>query len=120
MPVNERDRQKILNMVSLAKRAGQLVLGFDLVKDTVMASRTDYVFVTQDLSPKSKKEVEYFCSQLDAQITVLPVSMEEIQWAVSKRSGVLTVCNPGMNKRLRVLCAQWNGEQAKGEGSSAK
>lgn len=106
------DRQKIINTISMSKRAGRIILGFDMVKDSVMLGRTEYVFVAADLSAKSQKEVNYFCEEYEAQIIRMPVTMEEILFAVSKKSGIIAITDPGLNKKLRTLCAEAMKEEA--------
>ncbi len=106
--INEMLRQKAINTVSMSKRAGKLLLGFDLVKDSVMLGKTQYVFVCSDLSEKSLKEVRFFCEEYGAQIIKMPVTMDEVLFAVSKKSGIIAVLDMGLNKKLRTLCADLN------------
>ncbi len=103
--MTEAERQKIINTISMSKRAGKLVLGFDIVKDSVAAGKTEYVFITSDLSEKSRKEVRFFCEEYSASIIEMPVSMDEVLFAVSKKSGVIAVIDNGLNKKLRLLCS---------------
>ena len=48
-----------LSTLSLARRAGKLVLGFDKVVEEMRAGKVKGVFYSADLSEKSRKELSF-------------------------------------------------------------
>ena len=72
---------RLQSTISLCRRAGKLLLGFDQVKEAVEAGQVKAVFVSTDLSDKSKKEVSFFCSKHNVPAARLPLSKDEIKEA---------------------------------------
>ena len=91
---------RLQSTISLCRRAGKLLLGFDQVKEAVEAGQVKAVFVSTDLSDKSKKEVSFFCSKHNVPAARLPLSKDEIKEAVSKGSGILGVTEDCFAKTL--------------------
>jgi ribosomal protein L7Ae-like RNA K-turn-binding protein len=50
------NKQKILNMLGLARRAGKLVTGEELVVDEVRKQKAKLVFVASDASENTRKK----------------------------------------------------------------
>ena len=96
---------KIISTISLSKKAGKLILGFDAVRDAVFKGETRTVFVTSDLSPKTEKNVRYFCQdeELEVELVTIPVNMDEIWHEVGKRAGVIAITDRGLTKKLQSL-----------------
>lgn len=91
---------KLQSTISLCRRAGLLLLGFDQVKEAVQAGKVKAVFAAQDLSEKTKKEVGFFCEKGETPFCELPISMAEIKAAVGKGCGVLAVTEKGFAENL--------------------
>lgn len=96
-------QKRLLTHLSLTKRAAKLVLGFDPVKDAVLKGKLERVYLAQDLSPKSEKEVQWFCKELEIPVQKLPLLMDELWYQVGKRSGILGVTDPGLEQKLFKL-----------------
>lgn len=92
---------KILFALSLAKKSGKLVCGFDPVKKEVLEGRGHVVLVASDISEKTTKRVKYFCEGItDVYITSL--TQFEISQVTKRLTGVLTVTD----ENLAVLCTK--------------
>ena len=90
---------KQLSTLSLSRRAGKLVLGFDKAKEAILKGQAPCVFVTQDLSLKTKKEIEFLCGSRG----VPAVEMDQVKTQVGKRSGVLLILDEGLSQSLQKL-----------------
>ena len=98
---------RLLSLLSLTRRAGKLGLGFDPVKEAVQRREAALVLLAADLSPKTKKEVQWFCRTAGCPVRELPATMDEIWYAVGKRSGVLAIADQGLAENaVRQLTAQ--------------
>ncbi len=109
---------KLQSTVSLCRRAGKLQLGFDQVKDGVTAGDVKAVFVTADLSEKSKKEVCFFCSRAGVEVFELPLSKDEVKAAVSKGSGVLGLCDEGLAGVLKQSGTILSAKEERSNGNN--
>ncbi|MGN0591651.1 MAG: L7Ae/L30e/S12e/Gadd45 family ribosomal protein [Ruminococcus sp.] len=97
---------KWLSLLTICRKAGRLILGFDPVKEAVHAGRVHGVFVTADASEKTKKEVRFFCTKAGVPLAETAYHMCDIQQAVGRKAGVLAVCDAGFAKRLMALTAE--------------
>ncbi len=89
-----------LSMLSLARKAGKLVLGFDKVADGVKDGSVKGLFYSADLSEKSKKELCFIGEKNQIQPIELQVTMEEIFHVCGKRSGVIALTDEGFAKKI--------------------
>ena len=72
---------RLLSLLSLTRRAGKLGLGFDPVKEAVQRREAALVLLAADLSPKTKKEVQWFCRTAGCPVRELPATMDGTPWA---------------------------------------
>lgn len=100
-----------LSTLSLARRAGKLVLGFDKVVEEMKNGRVKAVFFSSDLSEKSCKELCFAAQKYRLQPLQLDVQMEEVQHACGKRSGIFALCDEGFAKKLSALAQQRTGQK---------
>lgn len=102
---------KLLSLLSLTRRAGKLGLGFDPVKESVQKREAELVLLAADLSPKTKKEEQWFCRSAGCAVREIPASMDEIWYAVGKRSGVLAITDRGLAESAARQLAAENKEE---------
>lgn len=98
----------VLNLLSMARRAGQLELGMDPAKDAVRGRRCTLVCIASDLSDKSKKEILFVCSEANIELLELPESMDDFGSALGKRVGIIAVCDSGFAKAVRKRKTDYN------------
>ena len=91
---------KLASMLSLTQKAGRLLLGFDVAKGAVEKKNAGLVLLAKDLSPRSRKEIALVCEKSGAQVKEMPLTMDEVWFAVGKRAGVLAVADEGLAKKL--------------------
>ena len=68
------NNNRILSTISLCKRAGKLLLGFDVVGEAILSG--------------------------EAKVVIIPSTMDEIWKFVNKRAGVLAVSDQGLAGKL--------------------
>ena len=89
---------KLLFALSLAKKSGKLVMGFDAVKTAVIHGTAYIVLLAEDLSEKTVKRVNYFCEDLtEVHNTGLT------QFEISQVAGRLTSVQAVTDENLAVL-----------------
>lgn len=92
-----------LNLLSICRKAGKLELGMDPVKDVCRNHKARCVLVSNDISPKSLKEIAFVCSEERIPVLNLDTEMDEIWGALGKRAGILGVCDAGFSKKLMQM-----------------
>ncbi len=94
---------KLTSTITMAKRVGGLTIGFDLVKMGMQTGEVLLVLTAVDLSPKTKKEVEYLADQLEVPCCAVDLQLDEIWYLVGKRAGVIGVTHPAFAEKLKAL-----------------
>ncbi len=90
---------KVLFSLSLARKAGVLVTGFDSVKDSVLKHKAFIVVFAADISPATKKRM---LRQMEQDVAVYKTTLTqfELSQITKKPVGVLAITEKG----LAVLC----------------
>ena len=86
---------KLLFAVSLAKKSGKLVMGFDAVKTAVIHGTAHIVLLAEDLSEKTVKRVNYFCEDL-TEVHNTGLTQFEISQVAGRLTGVLAVTDENL------------------------
>ena len=90
---------KIMFALSLAKKSGKLIYGFDPVKQAVADKTAKMVFVTSDTSEKTLKRVNQFCEGI-IEVQVISLTQFEVSQITNKLTGVFAV----VDENIAVLC----------------
>lgn len=86
---------KLLFALSLAKKSGKLVMGFDAVKTAVIHGTAHIVLLAEDLSEKTVKRVNYFCEDL-TEVHNTGLTQFEISQVAGRLTGVLAVADENL------------------------
>ena len=93
-------KEKILNLLGLATRAGLLVSGEDIVIDAMRKKKAKIVFLGNDCSEntldKFKKKCFYYKTDLNTMF-----SSEEISHSIGKTRMVIAVIDEGFSKAIK-------------------
>lgn len=99
-------KNKIISMLSLCKKAGKLVCGFDAVCEELKKKQWNTVFITNDLSEKSEKEITRVCKENFFMIVKIPVTMADLSIITRKKVGILCVTNQSLALKVKALCEE--------------
>ena len=86
---------KLLFALSLAKKSGKLVVGFDAVKTAVIHGNAHIVLLANDLSEKTIKRVQYFCEDI-TDVYNTGLTQFEISQVAQRLTGVLAVTDENL------------------------
>ncbi|MEG0178647.1 MAG: ribosomal L7Ae/L30e/S12e/Gadd45 family protein [Oscillospiraceae bacterium] len=93
-------KNNILFAMSLCRKAGALVTGFDAVKESVMSGKAELVLYANDISEGTKKRMLGFCEDMIDAIEV-PLDQYTISQICKKPTGVFAVTNNELCKLCR-------------------
>ena len=85
----------LLPSIGLARKAGKLILGFDAVSTACKNGTAALVLLSEDLSPKSRKEIVRIAQQYEIRWFDAPFQMGDIDRLLHKRAGILAVSDEG-------------------------
>lgn len=101
--------EKLSGFLGLARKAGKIVFGFDMTVEAMQKGTAKQVLLSNDCSERTARNIKRIAEETGTEILILPLSMDEIGYAVAKRAGVLSVCDSGFSKKIKELIE--NGEQ---------
>ena len=104
--------QKLTGILSICRKAGKMALGFDPMKEALEKNKVSGVLTAADISPKTYKEVCYFCQKKDIPVCAVPLTMFEIGSVTGRKAAVIAVLDKGFSDRIRQLCAEPETEQS--------
>ncbi|MBR2041357.1 MAG: ribosomal L7Ae/L30e/S12e/Gadd45 family protein [Oscillospiraceae bacterium] len=97
------NEQRLLGFLGLCRRAGKLIFGFDMTVEAMRKGTADSVLLSGDCSERTARNIKRIAEETGTEILILPLSMDEIGYAVAKRAGVLAVCDSGFSKKIKEL-----------------
>ena len=96
-------KTKLLNLLSMSRKAGKAALGFDPMREALSAGKAAGVFIAEDISPKTEKEVRFFADKNSVSVVRLPLTQDELYFGIGKKVGVVTLCDKGFADRAVQL-----------------
>lgn len=102
-------QDKIISLLTVCRKAGKLILGFDAVKDAVLGGEADCVLVTRDISPKTLKEAEFYCGKKNIQIIKINCDMDVFISLFRKKTAIMAVNDEGFKNRIVELSFEATG-----------
>ncbi len=103
--------QKLTGILSICRKAGKMEMGFATVKELLPAGKISGVIITADISPKSSKEVHFFCQKYHVPVCNIPMTMEELSFTIGRKAAVVAVLDAGFFDRINQLCAEQDTAQ---------
>jgi ribosomal protein L7Ae-like RNA K-turn-binding protein len=100
-----QNRQKILNLLGLAQRAGKLASGNETVIAKIKANKVKLLVLAADLKDNSRDKLLLLAHQNHLQI-VDDFSASELSQAIGKKRKVLAVLDAGFSKAILSKIAE--------------
>ncbi len=100
---------KFLYALSLSRKSGNLVLGFDEVKNALGRGKVKLLITAGDLSPKSEKNIRHY-SDDDIPFYKSGLSRYELSQVTGRQRGVMAVTDENL-ARLCLRAISTGGEE---------
>ena len=98
---------RVEGLLTLCRRAGRLVYGFDAVKDACALGKIACVCTASDLSEKSRKEIRFHCGRDNVPVVGISPGMDRLWRLLGKRTGIIGIADAGFASAIQSLI---NGE----------
>lgn len=105
-----RNSNKLLDLLTICRKAGKLELGFDPMKEALAGGKAQAVITAADISPKTEKEVNFFAGKKNVPAKKADITQDDVYARLGKRAGILTICDGGFAEKALEIC----GENADG------
>ncbi len=99
----------IVFSLSLCRKAGALVMGFDAVKESVLNGSAQLVLCAGDLSDGTRRRIGFCCETQNVPLYTLAETQAQLAPICKKPTGVFAVTNPELAK----LCKKALPQEAK-------
>lgn len=100
------NKTKIMNLLTICRKAAKLTTGFDSVKESLMDGSAELVLLTGDVSPKTEKEIRFFADKKNIAVLRTDISMEEMYGGIGKKAAVMSVCDKGFAEKFTELASE--------------
>ena len=94
---------RFLSMLGIARRAGKAEFGYDKALTAVHSVKAKAVFCAADLSPKTKRGLDFAAEGTSIKIISTDRSMFDITNAVGLKTGIVAVTDSGIANKLISL-----------------
>ena len=94
---------RFLSMLGIARRAGKVEFGYDKALTAVHSGKAKAVFCAADLSPKTKRGLDFAAEGTSIKIISTDRSMFDITNAVGLKTGIVAVTDSGIANKLISL-----------------
>lgn len=89
---------KKIATLTMAKRAGKLIVGFDQVVKTLETQQAVLLLTASDISAKTDKEVNFLAEKYNVRRISLGATIDELWYLIGKRAGVMSLIEEGFCK----------------------
>ncbi len=100
-----RMNSDLINLLSMCRRAGRMVIGFDAAKEAAEKKKAYVILLAEDVSAKTEKEVRFFAQKSGVETVKTNCKMDDFHYGIGKRAGVIAVCDSGFAKRAAEIAS---------------
>lgn len=80
-----------------------MTFGFDSSKEAIQTKKASIVLLASDISAKTEKEIRFFSDKSGINVIKTDASIDEFEFGIGKRVGVIAVCDNGFAKRTAEI-----------------
>ncbi len=91
-----------MGFLGICRKAGKLLCGHDVVKESIILSKAQLVLLSADASERLEREMRHACTYNGKNIPVLRTActMDDFGAAIGKKSAVFSVTDTGFATKL--------------------
>ena len=95
-------KQQISNLLGIAKRAGKIISGEELVIKSIQSSKATLVFLANDAGSNVTKKTTDKCNYYNIEVSTVFNALE-LSMAIGKPRKTVAVVDAGFSKKMRSL-----------------
>lgn len=101
----QMEKNKILSMLGLARRAGRLSMGHDTALSAVLDGKAEMLIFASDTSSRLRREFETAMKKRNISIPVFnaDITISEIHYSCGYKAGVIAVNDENFSKKIISL-----------------
>lgn len=87
----------------MCKRAGKLIVGFDVCKQSMIDNEAQIILTASDISSKTLKEVVFLTDKYNIPHKQIDIEIGQLWYLIGKRAGVISILDDGFAKSISKL-----------------
>ncbi|MCC8016075.1 MAG: ribosomal L7Ae/L30e/S12e/Gadd45 family protein [Clostridiales bacterium] len=102
------EKNRLLSMLGLARRAGKLSMGHDAALKSLFGGKAKIIIFAKDSSPRVRREFEITMNKNNINIPAFSadILISEIHFACGYKAGIITVNDDNFSKKIISLLNQ--------------
>lgn len=99
------EKNKVLSMLGLARRAGRLSMGHDAALKSICSGKASILIFADDTSERVRRELISAAEKSKSKIPVFfpEISISEIHYSCGYKAGIITVDDENFSKKIISL-----------------
>lgn len=106
--------EKLINFLGITRKSGNIVLGMDSVKQGILAKDIELIFITDDISNNSLKEIKKFAFSNGTKIFKISCSKDNIFNLFGKYSAIIGIKNENFIDKITEIINSLLGSSSTG------
>ena len=94
---------KLVTYISFAKKSGSLYIGFDAVKTSILLKKSKLVLLLDDISIKTKKEIQRISDINNIKCVSLPLKSKDFTHIFYKKVVVISITDQNLSSAILQL-----------------
>ncbi len=88
---------KLFSAISMARKAGKLIYGFDSVIENANKGKVFLIMATEDLSEKTFKNLEFACEDIQ-EVLKIDLTQDSLAKIIGKKTGIIAITDENLAK----------------------
>lgn len=105
---------RLLSAISLCRKAGKLICGFDIAAAAARDGSAKLMLVTSDISDRSRRGITAACQEENVPVLEIARTMDEVAQTAGKPYGILAICDTGFAGMIKKALMEENGGKQSG------
>ena len=97
---------KLLGLLGIARRSGNLKIGFEACDEAIKNGKAKLVLVASDTAARTEKELRFSAKEKSIDIIRIDADKFTLSSAIGMSAGVVATCEEGFSKRATELINQ--------------
>ncbi len=94
---------RLLSLLGICRRAGMMVIGFDVAVDSIETDKTKLVLAASDISANTAKKLSAVADAHGVDFIYIKRTKDELSFALGKNCVLVAITDRGFEKKLREL-----------------
>ena len=92
---------RFLSLLGICRKAGKLSYGYDSVVESIKAGKTAVIFVCEDASEKTRKNILFEAERGKVPCMEISCTIEDMSAAIGKKTKIISINDKGLAEKAQ-------------------